>query len=330
MTIWTQSLHLIDRAAAGLGLLDKPINPADLMATARRRTGLSDFGDDGFVDPMRRLLASINSESALGIVGRSATTWDTIRFLSNLLQIQDAFSRDARIAQEPIRQPIFITGLPRSGTTFLHRLMMADRDNRAPLVWETIYPSPAAGPAEQRIKRVNKQLKAFEWLAPEFRGCIRWRRRRRRNAARSPRMSSAACASIRPITFPLTALAGCRRHAPPAGLSFPPPLPAIPAVQDRVVHRWVLKCPEHLFALEAIRSVYPDARLIFVHRDPLKVLLSQSRLTQVLREPFTRTMDNASLGRPRAGAGSTARAAWSRPRKPTTSPRRSITSTTWT
>jgi Sulfotransferase family len=57
-----------------------------------------------------------------------------------------------------------------------------------------------------------------------------------------------------------------------------------------------LKCPEHLFALQAIRGVYPDARIVFVHRDPVKVLLSQARLTEVLRRPFTRSLDPQSLG----------------------------------
>jgi hypothetical protein len=60
--------------------------------------------------------------------------------------------------------------------------------------------------------------------------------------------------------------------------------------------RWVLKCPDHVFALEAIRTVYPDARLIFVHRDPLAVLLSVARLTETLRRPFTRTIDRAEIG----------------------------------
>jgi hypothetical protein len=58
----------------------------------------------------------------------------------------------------------------------------------------------------------------------------------------------------------------------------------------------VLKCPEHVFALPAIRTVYPDARIVFVHRDPVKVLLSQSRLTEVLRQPFTRFLDPKALG----------------------------------
>ena len=61
--------------------------------------------------------------------------------------------------------------------------------------------------------------------------------------------------------------------------------------------RWVLKCPDHVFAFDAIRSVYPDARVVFVHRDPLRVLLSAARLTEVLRRPFTRHIDRAALGR---------------------------------
>jgi hypothetical protein len=60
---------------------------------------------------------------------------------------------------------------------------------------------------------------------------------------------------------------------------------------------WVLKCPDHVFALATIRAVYPDARLVFVHRDPLHVLLSVARLTEVLRRPFTRHIDRAALGR---------------------------------
>jgi len=60
---------------------------------------------------------------------------------------------------------------------------------------------------------------------------------------------------------------------------------------------WVLKCPDHIFALEALRAVYPDAGVVFVHRDPLAVLLSVARLTEVLRRPFTRHVDRHQIGR---------------------------------
>jgi hypothetical protein len=61
--------------------------------------------------------------------------------------------------------------------------------------------------------------------------------------------------------------------------------------------RWVLKSPDHVFALDDIRKVYPDARLVFVHRDPVRVLASVARLTEVLRRPFTRSIDRVEIGR---------------------------------
>ena len=59
----------------------------------------------------------------------------------------------------------------------------------------------------------------------------------------------------------------------------------------------MLKCPDHVFALDAIRAVYPDARIVFVHRDPVKVLASVARLTEVVRRPFMRRVDPVQIGR---------------------------------
>ena len=221
-----------------------------------------------------------------------------MRFLSNLLIVQDALSHSAPLAAAPIHQPVFITGLPRSGTTFLHRLMLTDPANRAPTVWETIYPSPAAGTREQRIARVARQLKAFEWLAPEFRvaasaggDVAAGMQRDHRARVPQPALRYELSYSVLPE------LAGCRCGAALSGVPVSQTVPAVSAASGRRADaRWVLKCPEHLFALEAIRTVYPDARLVFVHRDPVKVLLSQARLTEVLRRPFTRRLDPKTLG----------------------------------
>ncbi|HEY4125865.1 MAG TPA: sulfotransferase, partial [Rhizomicrobium sp.] len=60
--------------------------------------------------------------------------------------------------------------------------------------------------------------------------------------------------------------------------------------------QWVLKCPDHVFTLEAIKQVYPDARFVFVHRDPLSVLPSVAKLTELLRAPFTRKLDRHQIG----------------------------------
>jgi hypothetical protein len=153
------------------------------------------------------------------------------------------------------------------------------------------------GTREQRIARVSRQLKAFEWVAPEFRGLHPLE-------ATSPQECSEITAHVfRSLRFDTTYHipsyriwldADVVRNLP--AYRFHQRFLQFLQFQDGANPRWVLKCPEHLFALQAIRVVYPDARLVFVHRDPVKVLLSQARLTEVLRRPFTRRLDPQALG----------------------------------
>ena len=298
MTILTRVLRLADSVVGSFGMLDRPLDPDELILLARQQTGLRDFGDAAFIGPLVRLLEACSTEASLSIVGRHATRWDVVRFLSNLLTIEAACVSYPEIASGPIRRPIFITGLPRSGTTFLHRLMLTDEANRAPAVWETISPSPAApAPAISGSPGVVRQLKTFEWLAPEFRALHPLE-------ATSPQECSEITAHVfRSLRFDTNYRipsyqawmdGDVVRHQP--AYTFHRRFLQYLQHQDGVQRRWVLKCPEHLFALEAIRAIYPDARLVFVHRDPVKVLLSQARLTEVLRRPFTRELDPKTLG----------------------------------
>jgi hypothetical protein len=196
---------------------------------------------------------------------------------------------------------VFITGLPRSGTTFLHRLLMEDAGIAAPRVWQTIYPYPTRADRgrDRRVARVASQLRAFERLAPEFRGLHPL-------DATSPQECSEITAHVfRSLRFDTT------YHVPSyrSWLDGEGHVPAYRFHKRFLQHlqyqrpagqpapRWVMKCPDHLFALDAIRAVYPDARLVFVHRDPVKVLLSVAKLTEVLRDPFTRHIDRAAIGR---------------------------------
>lgn len=301
MPIPTTVLKLADTVAGAFGLLDRRFATDDLIRLARRRTGLEDFGDVDLGEPLRRFLEACVDDAALSVVGRFATHWDVIRFLSNLLRLRAAERAQPAILGEPIAQPIFITGLPRSGTTFLHRMMLADPANRAPLVYETIYPCPPPpGQRDRRAAQVARQLRTFDALAPEFHGLHPLE-------ATSPQECCEITAHVfRSLRFDTNYHIPSYRawlDADPAGH-----LPAYQFHRRFLQHlqhqagprtrppRWVLKCPDHLFALDAIRAVYPDARLVFVHRDPVKVLLSVARLTEVLRRPFTRRLDRAELG----------------------------------
>jgi hypothetical protein len=289
-------LSLADGVADTLGLLRRPLESEPLLATARRRSGLSEFGDASFIDPLRRLLSACMDEASLSLVGRMATRWDVVRFLTNLLRFQDAEAKDAGILRQQIERPIFITGLPRSGTTFLHRLLLNDPENRAPLVWQTIYPYPPARGPDTRPARVARQLRAFERLAPEFRALHPL-------DATSPQECSEITAHVfRSLRFDTTYQIPSYRN----WLDHASHAPAYRFHRRFLQHlqhqaapggRWVVKCPDHLFALDAIRTEYPDARLVFVHRDPVKVLLSVAKLTEVVRRPFTRRLDAREIGR---------------------------------
>ncbi len=295
MSLQGSLLTLADGMADALGLLRRPLQVDALLALARRRSGLGDFGDTEFIDPLRRLLTACTDEASLSLIGRMATRWDVVRFLTNLLRFQDAEARNPRILREPIDRPIFITGLPRSGTTFLHRLLLEDPDNRAPRVWQTIYPYPPKRGRDTRPARVARQLRAFERLAPEFRALHPL-------DATSPQECSEITAHVfRSLRFDTTYRIPTYRH----WLDRAGHVPAYRFHRRFLQHlqhqaqggRWLVKCPDHLFALDAIRSVYPDARLVFVHRDPVKVLLSVAKLTEVVRRPFTRRLDRREIGR---------------------------------
>ena len=294
-------LNLADRVAGGSGFLRRPLSAATLIAQATRRAGHDDFGAIPFREPLGRLLEACAATAAPSLVGRIATSWDMLRFLGNLLRLAEEESRDPAIAAQPITRPIFITGLPRSGTSFLHRLLLEDPGNHAPRVWQTIAPYPLPGRADRRIADVDRQLAAFARLAPEFPGLHPLR-------ATSPQECSEITAHVfRSLRFDTT----YRIPAYRAWLDADGHLPAYRFERRFLQHlqhqrvagagqpagRWVLKCPDHVFALDDLRAAFPDARIVFVHRDPLKVLASVARLTEVLRRPFTRAIDPAAIGR---------------------------------
>ncbi len=288
-----------DRLALKLGVFRRPIRAEELIERARRRTGLTDFGDWQFEVPLSVLLESYETEADLSIFGRIGTRWDVLRFLTNLLRLRDEELKDPSILDEPIERPIFILGLPRSGTTFLHNLVARDPSNVVPRCWQTLFPYPIAGMAsdttDQRAKLTARQYSRFLLLAPEL-------------PSLHPLEADAAQECIEITGHVFRSLRFDTTHH----------IPSYQAWLDREGHleayrfhkrflqhlqhqngrtRWVLKSPDHIFAIDALRAVYPDACFVFVHRDPMKVLPSVARLTEVLRQPFSRNIDRIQIGR---------------------------------
>jgi hypothetical protein len=265
------------------------LDEADLLETSRRRTGFDDFSDDHFREPLRILLDSFERDADLNLVGRICVRSEITRMLCNRLYMTADGRRHPEIHEEQIRRPLFITGLPRSGSTFLHTLLAQDPRCRAPLVWEVMHPSPPPErrtyDSDPRIGQTEQQLKWLDVLMPEF-------EKYHLIHARYPQ----ECIAITDHAFlsyvfeTMYQVSSYRDWHDQQDKR-----PAYEFHRRFLQHlqwrctgsHWVLKAPSHLMALEALLAVYPDADIVVTHRDPLKVLPSCASLTRVLRAPFT-------------------------------------------
>lgn len=275
----------------------RPLDAEEMMAAALKRVGRQGFADRSFFQPLQRLIASCSAESDLNTLGRNAVRFEIRRSLHNLLEFERREHENPALLTRAIERPIFVTGMPRSGSTFLHRLLVRDPAVAAPLSWRLVHPHPSRagrlGEAFDRA-RVQAQFYLMRVLAPELNSL-------HEVAAGEPE----ECTDITAQVFQSLRYDSVYR---------------VPSYQSWLQHhghveayrfhkrflqhldaqapgrRWILKSPDHVFALDDIRTVYPDAVWVFIHRDPVAVLASVARLTEVLRRPFAHSVDLAEIG----------------------------------
>lgn len=274
------------------------LDAEEMLTAALKRAGRDDFLDRSFYPALQRLIAACNAESDLSAFGRYSVRFDVLRSLSNLLEFEHVELLHPQLRSRPIERPVFIMGMPRSGTTFLHGLLVQHPAAIAPLSYQTVYPhAPASGRLARQLRKgwVEGQLRLVRLLAPEL-------NRLHPISAGSPQ----ECTDITSQVFQSLRYDSIYR------------VPSYQRWLERHGHleayrfhrrflqhldayapgrRWILKSPDHVFALSAIKAVYPDACLVFVHRDPVRVLASVAKLTEVLRRPFARSIDLADIGR---------------------------------
>jgi hypothetical protein len=252
----------------------------------------------GAVEGLRRLTASLAADTELTMFGRLSVHWDFLRLMRNAAKVERALAKNPTLAAAPVTAPIFILGLPRSGTTFLHGLLAHDPDNLVPRVWQTLYPEPRRAdfhPAsDRRVNIVNRQLNFFGGIAPEF-------SQLHPVDADGPQECSEITSHIfQSLRFDTTfRVPGYQEWIDASGHdeAFAFHKKFLRVLQHQAQGKiWVLKCPDHSFCLDAILRVYPDARFVVVHRDPMKVFASVAHLTEVLRRPFLKNIDPLEIG----------------------------------
>ena len=273
------------------------LNAAELLAVARQETGLGDWGDDSFTQRFGLAIKHINS-IPMDAAGRTAAAQNIHWLLSDRLKFFEDFKRYP-LAGEVIDQPMFATGEPRSGTTLMHALMAADPDARALKFWEVMHPSPPPGVVESTVSGTDPRIaladaewreinaKMWKWLH-----CHPYNDMLGLGLPEDERTWAFDFRVMTPTAW---------WRVPMQNLSMG--LPTDSAAQNRL-HKmmlqsfqyqrpkkyWVLK-GFHGFRLKEFFATYPDASLVWLHRDPVQVAASSTAMMRDIREGIVGRID---------------------------------------
>src|SRR5262249_18399105 len=266
------------------------------------RSGLSDFGDGRFREGLGVLIGAFNARDGAHAFGRIVFSNHVVSLLVNRLKIQADLTRHPEILDVPLARPLFITGLPRSGTTFLHRLMSEDPAGRTLRTWEGQMPSPPPTyetyRTDPRIALRRRQDDLANRLSPRLAMA-------HEVAAESPEEDIYLFArDFQSVMFetlfevPEYTRWLRRRDLGPSYHYARRQLQLL-SWKYRADH-WVLKAPAHLSWLEELLDAFPDASVIVTHRDPLQVVSSWCSLMAGVRSIRQRRPAPPPAGRGRA------------------------------
>jgi hypothetical protein len=256
-----------------------PLDAAELIATAREHTGLKDFGDDGWYEPFTALVADLDANARLTLLGRVMTRQDLLVMLEARLQVEAAYAAHPEIDDEVVRAPLVIVGQGRTGTSVLQNMLAAHPDNRTVLHWEAMFPAPPVDPGgaevARRAERAAELLELWYRIAPELESM-------REFVATVPTETiHTQCLSFNSPAWFNAVLGQCHQYTGFVMTQRDPidayryDLRLLKLLQWRQpARRWILKSPVILTHMPEILELYPDAGFVWTHRDPVKALAS--------------------------------------------------------
>ena len=291
-------MRVLNRVGPVLAPRWPSLDPDDIVRAAARAAKSDQFGDESFLEALPVLVDAIEREANLSWLGRVMCRQSLLGFLQNRFSVYGHRAAHPEIAGVPIERPLFIMGFPRTGTTILHNLLAQDPANRVPLGWEVQFPHPPPRSetfgTDPRIKKARTFFGHMDTMAPSL-------------------------ASIHEVGAELPQecmpILGQTMLGPQLNFVFNVPsfqrwvdaqshAPAYTYHRHFLEHlqsehakdRWVLKSPVHLRTLDALLTEYPDARIIFTHRDPAKTVPSLASLMYVIRGLASDSVDPRALG----------------------------------
>ncbi|HZU79328.1 MAG TPA: sulfotransferase, partial [Acidimicrobiales bacterium] len=250
-----------------------------------------DFGDGWFRDPLERLCRALDEEAELHLAGRLRARAEMQLILQNRLRLVDLWNRAPAVADEAVESPIIVTGLGRSGTTFMHELLACDPANRPALLWELVHTVPGAASADGHASGASSQpgtgagtdwaaltddeIKLMDDMVPAFTSM-------HENGGDLP----TECIFLFAHQFSSDLFTGI--YNVPSYTIWKAGADQTPAYdwhrrmlqtlqwgarrRGQPERSWVVKAPSHLGDLPLVFATYPDARIVMNHRDPLRVM----------------------------------------------------------
>ncbi len=271
----------------------------DLHAAATRVTGLDDFGDDEYVEGLRILLDDYAGTAGLTGVGNYMQRSFVRGALVARLLAQRGFKQHPEYTDVPVERPLFVTGLPRTGTTALHRLLTADPAHQGLEVWLTEFPQPrpprdtwAEDPVFAGIQAAYAEHHVEN---PEFMGIHYMDAASVEECWRILRQSGKSIGYESLAYIPNYSAWLAKQDWTDAYQRHKANLQLI-GLNDRD-KRWVLKNPSHLVALDAIMAVYPDALVVQTHRDPRVAIASACSLSAEATRGWSTVFEGEVIGR---------------------------------
>ena len=268
-----------------------------LLAAARQQTGLTELGDASILDGLERLVTALDREARLTEAGRQRMEASIVGTLANRLRVEHHLARHPELLRRPIERPLFLFGLPRTGTTLAINLLSADPARRCLLRWEAFNSVPPPRPDElhggPRYQQEQTRLDYATKMAPQISAI-------HHENADSPTecqfaMTPSFCAQVYDAGAYIPSYHRWFLHT-----SY---LPAfryhkrlLQLLQSDAPGRWTLKNPWHPLFLDDLIQVYPDAQLVMTHRDPVEVVGSACSLLKHVRVMYSDEVDLRAIG----------------------------------
>ena len=294
-----RGLNGVGAALEVVGIKSSRFEPDAIVEAAIEKAGSSDLGSESYREPLERYCTSLEKEAKLSSFGRIVLRRMLVTSLATRIELRSWTKNNPQAGDENIVRPLIIIGLPRTGTSLLSQLLALDPMVRAPLQWESRSPVPPAtlssAAEDPRIAECAKGLDGLARLNPAIQAMHPF------GAMLAEECVPFFMLDLRTLGLETQALVpgyGAWLEECDMTSAYEQHRMCLQALQTgQPTEHWALKTPNHLWALETLLEFYPDARLIWTHRDPGPVVTSVASLNTTMQRTFSNHVDPIAVGR---------------------------------